>query len=244
VDDFSGTIEPDEPVLIEALIPEFTVETLDALEGYNLHLITCRTILHTKSRTIGNYWLTQIEPENFVTVNSGDASQLGIREGDSVQVSSHSNPDGVWDLKNGVNKPMVGKVKITEGMRPGVISFTLGMGHWAAGSSDVTVDGNVVKGDPRRSRGIHANAAMRLDDHLKNTCMVDPVGGSVSFYDTKSPSTKPASSRDRAKSPWPRPQGRNARRRSHRYFEHVSTRERRPRALQPVAAEAGLVDGL
>jgi hypothetical protein len=26
---------------------------------------------------------------------------------------------------------------------------------------------------------------MRLDDYLKNTCLIDPVGGSVSFYDTK-----------------------------------------------------------
>ena len=32
--------------------------------------------------------------------------------------------------------------------------------------------------------GIHANAAMWLDPALKNTCMVNPVGGSVSFYDS------------------------------------------------------------
>jgi hypothetical protein len=25
---------------------------------------------------------------------------------------------------------------------------------------------------------------MWIDPHLKNTCMLDPVGGSVSFYDT------------------------------------------------------------
>jgi anaerobic selenocysteine-containing dehydrogenase len=80
---------------------------------------------------------------------------------------------------------MVGKVKVIEGMRPGTVAFCLGFGHWAMGASDVVVDGQRIKGDPRRATGVHANAAMRLDDYLKNTCMLDPVGGSVSFYDTQ-----------------------------------------------------------
>ena len=50
---------------------------------------------------------------------------------------------------------------------------------------DVTIDGKVVKGDKRRAGGVHANAAMWVDPHLKNTCMIDKVGGSVSFYDTR-----------------------------------------------------------
>ncbi len=49
---------------------------------------------------------------------------------------------------------------------------------------DVTIDGKVTKGDKRRAGGVHANAAMWVDPHLKNTCMIDKVGGSVSFYDT------------------------------------------------------------
>jgi hypothetical protein len=48
----------------------------------------------------------------------------------------------------------------------------------------VTIDGKVVKGDKRRNKGVHANAAMWIDPNLKNTCMIDKVGGSVSFYDT------------------------------------------------------------
>jgi anaerobic selenocysteine-containing dehydrogenase len=85
---------------------------------------------------------------------------------------------------------MIGKVKVVEGIRPGIIGFSLGHGHWAAGSSDIVVDGKKIKGDPRRATGVHANAAMRLDDYLKNTCLLDPVGGSVSFYDTKVKLTK------------------------------------------------------
>ena len=50
---------------------------------------------------------------------------------------------------------------------------------------DVTIDGQVIKADRRRTTGVHANAAMWVDPHLRNTCMIDKVGGSVSFYDTK-----------------------------------------------------------
>ncbi|MCK9418927.1 MAG: molybdopterin-dependent oxidoreductase [Nitrospirae bacterium] len=154
-------------------------------EGYPLHLITQRDILHTKSRTVVDYWLLAIKPENEIIINSIDAKKLLLKDGDRVKVVSATNKEGVYDLKNGTKKPMVGKVKVTETIMPGVITFTLGHGHWATGASDVTIDGSVVKGDPRRATGVHANAAMWIDPHLKNTCMLDPVGGSVSFYDTK-----------------------------------------------------------
>lgn len=157
----------------------------DEAEGYDLHLITYREVTQTKSPTIVDYWLLAVQPENFILVNTADAQRLGLEDGDQVRVVSKSNPEGVWDLKNGRKKPMIGKVKVIQGIRPGVIAFSLGMGHWAMGSTDVVIDGQVLRGDPRRAAGIHANAAMRLDDYLKNTCLLDPIGGSVSFYDTK-----------------------------------------------------------
>jgi len=79
---------------------------------------------------------------------------------------------------------MTGTVKLTRGIRPGVMAFSLGRGHWAYGSSTTRIDGRVIKADPRRATGVHANAAMRVDEHFGNTCLVDTVGGSVSFYDT------------------------------------------------------------
>ena len=154
-------------------------------EGYPLHLITQRDVLMTKSRTIPNYWLLAILPENAIIINPIDARKIGLKDGDTVRVVSATNPEGVWDLKNGTKKPMTGKVKVTETIKPGVVTFTLGHGHWATGAVDVTIDGRVIKGDPRRATGVHANAAMWVDPYLKNTCMLDPVGGSVSFYDTK-----------------------------------------------------------
>ncbi len=148
-------------------------------------LLTHRVIAMTKSRTISNYWLLALAPENGLLLNPRDAAGQAIKEGDLVRVVSATNPEGVWDIAPGVRKPMIGKVKLTEMIMPGCVSFSLGHGHWAIGASDMIIDDKKVPGDPRRAHGVHANAAMWLDPHLKNTCMLDPIGGSVSFYDTR-----------------------------------------------------------
>jgi len=66
-----------------------------------------------------------------------------------------------------------------------VVAFPLGFGHWASGARDLTIDGQVVKGDPRRAVPLHGNAAMRVDPHLGNVTLSDLVGGSAVFYDSK-----------------------------------------------------------
>jgi anaerobic selenocysteine-containing dehydrogenase len=157
----------------------------DEAAGYDLSLITYREIMHTKSRTASNYWLLALLPENFILINRRDALRLGVRDGDAVRVTSASNPDGVWELGNGRTKPMIGKLRVIEGIRPGVVAFSLGHGHWAYGAGDVIIDGQVINADARRGRGIHANAAMRIDPVLKDTCLSDPVGASAVFYDTR-----------------------------------------------------------
>jgi anaerobic selenocysteine-containing dehydrogenase len=157
----------------------------DEKSGYDLHLITYREISQTKSRTNTNYWLLGLLPENFILINSKDAAARGLSEGARVKVTSASNPEGVLDLKSGRIIPMIGRIKVTEGIRPGIVAFPLGFGNWANGSSDVIMDGKLIKGDSRRGKGVHCNAVMRIDPYLKNTCLLDPVGGSVSFYDSK-----------------------------------------------------------
>jgi anaerobic selenocysteine-containing dehydrogenase len=147
--------------------------------------MTYREIMQTKSRTISNYYLNALRPENFILMNKKDAAERDIRNGDKVQIFSATNPEGVYNLQAAGTKKLIGKVKVIEGIRPGVIAFSLGHGHWAMGSMDFELDGKKIKADERRATGIHANAVMRLDDTLKNTCLLDPVGGSVSFYDTK-----------------------------------------------------------
>ncbi len=157
----------------------------DEARGYDLTLLTYRHIAQTKSRTPGNYWLQALYPENFIDISPVDARRLGLADGDRVKVVSPTNEEGVWDFGHGHQKPMVGKVRILEGIRPGVVAFSLGHGHWAYGASDVIIDGVRVPGDPRRATGVHANAAMRVDPVLKNTGLVDTVGGSAVFYQTQ-----------------------------------------------------------
>jgi len=157
--------------------------------GFDLTVITHRVIEHTKSRTIANGWLRELLPENFLQVSRADAARLGLQGGDLVRVESASNPTGLLDLGNGESKPMEGRVRISEGIRPGVIAYSLGFGHWAYGSRDIEVtDGGtttVIQGDPERAKGVHLNPVLRTDPHITNTCLEDLVGGSAVFYDTR-----------------------------------------------------------
>ena len=118
-----------------------------------------------------------IQPENFVEINASDARQLGIRDGEKVRLVSATNPDGA-----------VGKAKVTEGLRPGVIAVSHHFGHWELASRPYTVDGVTQGHDPGRGTGLTVNPIMRLDQfkgRVANTSLQDKVGGSVSFYDTR-----------------------------------------------------------
>ena len=157
----------------------------DEAKGFDMTLITYKCITQTKSRTISNYWLDAVYPENALEISTTDAKRLGLATGDRVKVVSASNEEGVWDLGHGQKKPMIGRIKVLEGMRPGVVAFSLGHGHWAYGSQPVVIDGVTAPGDQRRGTGVHANAAMRVDPVMKNTGLVDLVGGSAVFYQTQ-----------------------------------------------------------
>jgi anaerobic selenocysteine-containing dehydrogenase len=157
----------------------------DEQAGYDLRMITYREIAHTKSRTAANYWLMQLLPENAVLMNPVDAQARGLKAGDRVRIQSASNPTGTWDFKNGQTRPIAGALKVTPGIRPGVVAYSLGHGHWAYGAGDVTIDGQLVKGDPRRGTGLHANAAIRVDPVIGNTTLSDLAGASAVFYDTQ-----------------------------------------------------------
>lgn len=155
-------------------------------EEYPFALITFKEIFGGQSRTTGNYWAQNaLLPENFVLMNSKDARGLGLSDGDFVTLKSRTNPDGVVDLRQGHQEPVKGRVKITEGIRPGVVAASWHYGHWAYGARDVVVDGKVVKGDRRRGTGLCPNPVMLLDEHMKTVGLTDPIGGSASFYDTR-----------------------------------------------------------
>ena len=181
---FTGKPNPGYPTYIPIQSSLGKTLEADGLTG-DLHLITQKEVTQTKSRTIPDYWLSTIIPENAVIIHKGDADRLGLKDGDRVKVISATNRDGAWDFPNWKKKDMIGRIRVTQTIKPGVVTFNLGYGHWATGSSDIQIDGKVIKGDPRRAAGVHLNAAMWLDPYLKNTPLQDPVGGSAVFYDSK-----------------------------------------------------------
>lgn len=155
-------------------------------KGADMHLITYKEITGGQSRTIGNYWQNELhQSENFILINSVDASRLGLNDGEKGRIISAFNPEGVWDLKNGQKVPMVGNVKVSEAIRPGTVAVSWHYGHWAYGASDIMLDGQVIKGEKRRAGGLCSNAANAVDPVLGNMCPTDKIGGSASFYDTK-----------------------------------------------------------
>ena len=143
----------------------------DEKDGYEMHLITYREAMHTKSRTVADYWLLALLPENSILMNVKDAARLGLKQDDRVKVISASNPEGLWDLKTGKKIPMIGKVRAIQGIRPGVIAYSLGHGHWAYGASDVVIDGKKVAGDRRRAE------AWTLPSPLSTRGPTTPVSG-------------------------------------------------------------------
>ena len=155
-------------------------------DDYPLKLITYKEIIGGQSRTLPqNYWLSAIGPENYIIMNAETAKQYGLKTGDKAQLFSSTNPDGVWNLQNGELKPVSGKVKLVQGLRPGVVSVSWSYGHWAYGSNSVTIDGNNIPGDERRKTGLCPNAVMQIDPVLKNVTLEDLIGGSASYYDSK-----------------------------------------------------------
>ena len=154
-------------------------------EEFPLALITFKEITGGQSRTGGNYWLTNVQHENFVIINAQTAQKMGVKDGQKVRVISASNLEGEWDLQNGEQVPIVGKVKVVQGMRPGVVAVSWHYGHWAYGANDVEINGQPVPGDKRRRKGLCTNAVLRTDSKMNNVCLEDLIGGSSSFYDTK-----------------------------------------------------------
>jgi len=179
-DHFSGLPIPD-PVRDAAGRP---IEQSE--KEFPFRLFTYKEIYGGQSRTIGNYWAQlDVASENWVLMNKVDADRLGLKNGDVVKLVSITNPGGTWRLPNSESIPAAGKVKVIQGIRPGTVAASWHFGHWAYGARNVVIDGQVIKGDPRRATGLCPNAVMLEDPALKNVCLTDPIGGSASFYDTR-----------------------------------------------------------
>ena len=152
---------------------------------FDLSLITYKEIYGCESRTIGNY-ATQmaILPENFVNLNKIDAQRLGLVDGDTVRVEAPGFK-GSFELGPGQAPSKVeGKVRVTQGLRPGVVSISFHYGHWAYGARDIEIDGQRIPGEQARGKGLAPNAAMAVDGYLKDVCLTDPIAGDSAFTGT------------------------------------------------------------
>jgi len=134
---------------------------------------TYKDAYHAQARTVQNSWLRAIKPENFIEMARLDASALGIQDGETVRMVG----------RNGAS--VTGKVKLTEGVRPGVLAISHHYGHWASGAEAVKVDGKSVAGDATRALGVQSNLVASLDPYLGNVCLADKIGGSAAFFDAR-----------------------------------------------------------
>jgi anaerobic selenocysteine-containing dehydrogenase len=147
--------------------------------GYPLRLITYKVVHHGQSRTIINPWLRLMVPENFIEISALDASSRKIQTGDKIKITSPSNTIGI-----------IGKARVTQGLKPGVIAVSHHFGHWEMSSKSTTINGVATGYDPSRGLGIQPNLVMRTDRKYTNVSLQEPIGGSCAFYDTMIQITK------------------------------------------------------
>ena len=146
---------------------------------YPYQLITYKTVHHGQARTNVNPWLMLMIPENPVEISAQDAAALRVETGDRVRVTSASNREGI-----------VGRVKVTQGLKPGVIAISHHYGHWESHSRPIEISndpdmGNFTMGhDSSRGAGIQPTQIMRTDKQYPNVSLQEPIAGSCSFYDT------------------------------------------------------------
>jgi anaerobic selenocysteine-containing dehydrogenase len=141
--------------------------------GYPYQLITYKTVNHGQARTNVNPWLMLVMPENPVEISASDAASLGLETGDRVKVTSASNLEGI-----------VGKVRVRQGLKPGVLAISHHYGHWESHARPIVIDGVAMPYDPSRGAGIQPTQIMRTDNQYPNVSLQEPIAGSCSFYDT------------------------------------------------------------
>ncbi|HEY4699054.1 MAG TPA: molybdopterin-dependent oxidoreductase [Nitrososphaerales archaeon] len=152
-------------------------QSLDEVDkAYPLVMVGYKMSQHTQSRTMYDKLALEMYPENYIEISEDDAITFGLKTGDNAKVESASDS-------------VVGPIKVTKRIKPGVIAISHHYGHWAWNSSDVEVEnasqvgydvgvvkGNIVVGDASRGKGVWGSKIMRIDDFTKSA-LVDPIAG-------------------------------------------------------------------
>lgn len=116
----SGKIQVYSPKLKElgySPLPWFDENwVLQPREKDEFYLVTTRPPTHRHAKTHNMKWLHEITPRGVVYMNTSRARELGIQDGDTVELSSEYGKGQT-------------EVKLTEGLRPDTISFPHGFGQ-------------------------------------------------------------------------------------------------------------------
>ncbi len=156
-------------------------------DDYPLVLVSYKDALHTQSRTVWHDIALEIQPENFIFVNPSDAALLRLKDMDLVIASSR------W-----AGRQVAGRLKVWEGVRPGVAAISISYGHRALGASRAFIkdgenavygkervcENGVIVADRRLGAGVNPNELSALDARFSDTPLVDLIGGIPDFSST------------------------------------------------------------
>ncbi|KLU63971.1 tetrathionate reductase subunit A precursor [Desulfosporosinus acididurans] len=170
-----------------------TYDVQEVKQSEPLHFLNWKARNIATHRTISDVWLREIKPENFLWINPIDAKKRGLQDGDQVKIKS-----GLIEV--------VGHIMVTGGIRPGTVGTPYNYGNTAYGGHPVIIDGKstpVLKPYNHtpftvkkpfeqktgyalgRDTGFSGNSLLMIDPKLKNTSLLDPIGGGVASLDTK-----------------------------------------------------------
>lgn len=141
-------------------------------KDFDMTILTRKSALQSHSRLSSANSIRQFTPTNYAEINKRTGEAQGLKTGDMVWIES-------------VNGKRKAEIKLREGIAEDAISFIVGFGHNGYGASDYEVDGKVIKGSKQRKAGFNLNPIMRTDPDVPNMGLMDKVGGSTVFYDTK-----------------------------------------------------------
>ena len=173
VDPFS--LQPYDPLpSADVTVRDASGAAVDDGPSYPYDVVSYKPMWHSQGRTDSLPSLNALEPENAVEMSTSDARRHGYRTGDLVRLVSATSVDGV-----------VGRLKVTEGIRPGVLAVSHSRGRWENSGRSYRVNGSLTEAAPYRGKGLTVNPILRTDPVLGNVTLQEPIGGSASFYDTK-----------------------------------------------------------
>lgn len=135
-------------------------------------IISKKTPLQSHSRLVSNTYIRELVPVNYVEINASVGKKMGLKTGDNIFVKTATGSQKA-------------KVKLLEGIAPDIANFEIGYGHKGYGATQININGKEIEANALRGAGVNLNPIMKNDPNIKNMPLMDFIGGSCSFYNTK-----------------------------------------------------------